>query len=165
MSSHVDGASNEKNSLFGFRLIEHKAIRWQKVFWNVKIGNWKVEENFSLSPSINKLTWTLWIKYSFLFCYIISCMKQFNTFFSPLDPIVTLCSPHTHSLLLMYDEIFTNIFSIDCDIWFMQIYFITRIFSAIDDTFNGERVTRWMMKSHRREKRVEMVNEKSKSCN
>ena len=45
----------------------------------------------------------------------------------------------------MYAVICTNILSlsdfffIDCDIWFMQIYFITRIFSAFDDTFMKSR--------------------------
>lgn len=65
----------------------------------------------------------------------------------------------------VYDEIFTDtFFLIDCDIWFMQIYFITRIFPAFDDAFE------WVVESRtvnveKPWKRVKIVNETSESCN
>lgn len=43
VSSHVDGASFIFRK--GFQLIAYKGqFWWQKVFWNVKIGNWKVHD-------------------------------------------------------------------------------------------------------------------------
>lgn len=58
---------------------------------------------------------------------------------SPFSAITSLTSidPSAYSLhpfqvIAMYAKIFTNNFFIDCYIWFIQIYFIARIFFAFD---------------------------------
>ena len=107
---------------------------WQDLFKfiHVKIGNWKKSNFFCVTTFLSLVV--MWKNSTlFLNCFIIIIKTLLHVLYLQLlsTPILTSHHPSTSWTSILYVEIF---FISNCDIWFMQIYFIARIFSTFPAT-------------------------------